>query len=132
MQEEDISARLEHAVALLESANGAIAWMTERMEQMERRLEALSPSAPAWLDSSQAEDYFGWSRRTMLRWRQTPAWDDGSYPWQEGLHWCRENGTVIYNRLLLEDWRINRLDLAAHQKTIEAWAKAQRQRLKAG
>ncbi|HEY9738254.1 MAG TPA: hypothetical protein V6D06_18305, partial [Trichocoleus sp.] len=126
---DDTILRLEQAIARLVEINTHINdrldEVTAQQAQLMRQIERLAPELPEWLDKHQATDHFGWSVSTLRRWRQREEWADGSVAWAEGIHWREEPGGVRYCRPLLEDWRLNRYDAAAHQRAISEWAKAQ-------
>ena len=109
----DINQKLETTLALLRAT-------AERLNSIESRIEPQKQ----WLTKHDAATLLNISTTTLAEWRQQIQWEDGSFPWQRGIHYVQQpgkSGQFEYNRILLEDWRLNRQDWKAHQRAIDAW-----------
>jgi hypothetical protein len=51
--------------------------------------------------------------RTLARYRELY--------WHLGIHYVQPVQKILYNRELIEDWMVNRHDLPAHQRAIDAY-----------
>jgi len=81
-------------------------------------------SSKSWLTKHEAAELLNISPPTLAEWRQVQSWEDSSYPWQCGVHYVQQpgkSGQFEYNRRLLEDWRLNRLDWKTHQRAVDVW-----------
>jgi hypothetical protein len=97
----DISTTPDDVIALL-------LLILDRLNSIELRLHASSKN---WLTKHDASALLNISTTTLAIWRQTAHRRDGSFPWTEELHLVKQpekSGQYEYNRILLEDWRINR------------------------
>ena len=104
-----------------EDALSLLRLVLDRLNSIESRINA---APKTWLTKHEAAALLNISITTLAGWRQS-QWEDGSYTWQRGVHYVQQpgkSGQFEYNRILLEDWRLNRLDWKAHQRTINAWA----------
>lgn len=113
---DELTAKLETAIALLQTTQDKLDAIEERFGQLERELH----QEPETAYQSEAARLLRRNPRTLQRWRE-----QGKLA--QGLHWWPENGDgpPIYNLTLIRDGQRQGFASAAHQRACANWLKNQ-------
>ena len=119
---------LQRLTVALENANTIAAQTQQNQERILEALERQNELFEAWqkgervsdrIDKHEAAILLNVHPGTLQRYR--------CEHWIEGVHYF-PGSKITYSRLMLMDWQENRYNPAAHQRTIELYARAKQER----